>query len=100
MEKKKKKTEKTEETPSFEESLENLEEIVDRLENGDLGLDDALEKFEEGVRLARFCRKKLDEAERKIEILMKKDGKITSVNLPVKEDTGELENDDIQGELL
>ena len=55
----------------FEEALAGLERIVRDLEGGDLPLDDALKLFEEGVRLSRFCGAKLDEAEKKIEILMK-----------------------------
>lgn len=57
----------------FENALDKLEEIVKKLEEGDLPLDDSLKMFEEGVRLARFCGGKLDAAERKIEILMKND---------------------------
>jgi len=55
----------------FEEALAGLERIVRDLEGGDLPLDDALKLFEEGVRLSRFCGAKLDEAEKRIEILMK-----------------------------
>ena len=55
----------------FEEALTGLEKIVAQLEGGDLPLDDALKLFEEGVRLSRFCSTKLEEAERRIEILMK-----------------------------
>ena len=55
----------------FEEALGGLEKIVARLEGGEVPLDDALALFEEGVRLSRFCGAKLDEAERRIEILMK-----------------------------
>ena len=56
---------------SFESSLEELERIVQQLEAGDLPLDRSLEMFEQGVRLSRECQKRLDEAERKIEILLK-----------------------------
>lgn len=56
---------------SFESSLEELERIVQQLEGGDLPLDRSLELFEQGVRLSRECQKRLDEAERKIEILLK-----------------------------
>lgn len=58
----------------FEAALGKLEDIVKKLEEGDLPLDDSLKMFEEGVRLARFCGTKLDAAERKIEILMKTEG--------------------------
>ena len=55
----------------FESALKSLEEIVGQLEGGDLALDRALELFEEGVRISRFCSAKLEEAERKVEILIK-----------------------------
>jgi exodeoxyribonuclease VII small subunit len=59
-------------TKDFESALQRLEEIVKRLESGDLPLASALELFEEGVTLSRFCHTKLEEAERKVEILVKK----------------------------
>jgi exodeoxyribonuclease VII small subunit len=55
----------------FESALKSLDEIVVQLEAGDLTLDRSLELFEEGVRISRFCSAQLDEAERKVEILMK-----------------------------
>jgi len=55
----------------FEEALERLEEIVRDLEKGDLTLEKSLAAFEEGIGLYRFCTGKLDEAERKVEILLK-----------------------------
>ena len=55
----------------FESALKSLEDIVVQLEAGDLTLDRALELFEEGIRISRFCSSKLDEAERKVEILIK-----------------------------
>lgn len=58
---------------SFELSLEQLEQIVRELEGGDLPLDRSLELFEQGVRLSRECQKRLDEAERKVEILLRGD---------------------------
>jgi len=54
---------------SFEEALKGLEEIVQRMESGDLALEDSLGLFEEGVRLTRVCSQRLDEAEKKIELL-------------------------------
>jgi len=56
---------------TFEKSLERLEEIVEELENSDLDIDKSLKVFEEGVKLSRLCAKKLDEAEKKIELLIK-----------------------------
>jgi exodeoxyribonuclease VII small subunit len=55
----------------FESALKSLENIVAQLEAGDLSLDRALELFEEGVRVSHFCSSKLDEAERKVEILIR-----------------------------
>jgi exodeoxyribonuclease VII small subunit len=56
---------------NFEASLAELEQIVAQLEAGDLPLEQSLELFERGVRLSRECQKRLDEAERKVEILLK-----------------------------
>ena len=62
----------------FETSLQKLEEVVRRLEGGSLSLEDSLKAFEEGVKHSSFCAKKLDEAERRVEILLKhKDGTFT-----------------------
>ena len=59
---------------SFERSLVRLEEIVKRLENANLTLDDAMKLFEEGVELSRDCQKQLEDAEGRVEILLKKAG--------------------------
>ncbi|MDY0132229.1 MAG: exodeoxyribonuclease VII small subunit [Desulforegulaceae bacterium] len=56
---------------TFEESLLKLDEIVNSLENEELNLEDAVKKFEEGIKLSKFCEEKLDEAEEKIMILKK-----------------------------
>ena len=55
----------------FEDALKKLEKIVGDLENGDLALDEALEKYEEGIRLSKVCAKKLEAARKKVEILLK-----------------------------
>lgn len=55
----------------FEDALKKLEAIVEKLERGDLPLEASLKAFEEGVKLSRICTKMLDDAEKKIEILMK-----------------------------
>jgi exodeoxyribonuclease VII small subunit len=57
--------------PPFEAALEQLEAIVDRLEQGDLPLEDALRAFEAGVALTRRCAKQLTDAERRIEVLVR-----------------------------
>jgi exodeoxyribonuclease VII small subunit len=61
--------------PSFETALQRLEEIVRRLEDGEISLDESLSLFEEGIRLTRYCSDKLDAAEGKLEILLGFDGK-------------------------
>jgi exodeoxyribonuclease VII small subunit len=55
----------------FETALQKLEGIVEKLEHGDLSLEEALKQYEEGVRMADLCSKRLSEAERKVEVLMK-----------------------------
>jgi exodeoxyribonuclease VII small subunit len=60
----------------FEEALQRLETIVGELEKGDLALDRALELFDEGVKLSGSCRRELEEAEGKVEILLKRNGKL------------------------
>lgn len=56
---------------TFETSLKELERIVRRLEDGDLALEDSLKLFEDGVKLSRECQARLDQAERRIEVLLK-----------------------------
>jgi exodeoxyribonuclease VII small subunit len=71
----------------FEKSLGRLEEVVKRLESAELSLDEAMKLFEEGVTLSRECQKQLEEAEGRIEILLKKaDGKIAAQ--PFESDEG------------
>ena len=60
--------------PSFEEALARLEEIVQELEEGEAELDRSLSLFEEGVKLSKLCHKRLESAEKKIELLVKKEG--------------------------
>ncbi|MGB4268962.1 MAG: exodeoxyribonuclease VII small subunit [Spirochaetota bacterium] len=87
---------------TFEDALEELEAIASKLESGELTLDQSIQYYERGVELARFCREKLEDAERKIEVLQKQpDGTVQKKSVKVKEDTGEIEDDeDIQGSLL
>ena len=61
---------------SFEEKIESLENIVSKLEKGDLNLDDSMAKFEEGMKLSKECSKILEDAEKKITILLEQDGKM------------------------
>jgi exodeoxyribonuclease VII small subunit len=55
--------------PSFEKAVNDLEKIVKALESGDLPLEKALEKFEAGIKLSRFCTEMLDEAEKRVTLL-------------------------------
>jgi exodeoxyribonuclease VII small subunit len=61
-------------TPDFETAMRDLEELVERLEHGDLPLEESLAAFERGVMLTRACQSALKEAEQKVEILLKKAG--------------------------
>ena len=58
---------------NFEKALADLENIVQRLDENDLSLDEALSLFEEGIKLSRFCSQKLDSVEDKVEILLRDD---------------------------
>ena len=72
--------------PSFEQSLKKLEGIVDKLEKGELGLEESLKLFEEGVGLSAACKKELDEAEGKVELLIKqRDGSLTTEPFPPRD---------------
>lgn len=63
--------------PTFEHAIQRLENIVSEMETAELPLEDVLKKYEEGTRLVRFCSQKLEEAEKKIELLTKKaDGRV------------------------
>ncbi len=63
---------------TFEQSLEELESIVTKLEQGDLPLEESLTLFENGIKLSRECRQRLNAAERQIQVLMKDaDGELT-----------------------
>ena len=56
---------------SFEQSMSELETLVENMEKGEMSLDESLAAFEEGIKLTRSCQKSLEEAEQKVEILMK-----------------------------
>jgi exodeoxyribonuclease VII small subunit len=58
-------------TPTFEQALQQLEQIVQKLEKGELPLEDSLRLYEDGIRLSRLCHTKLEEAEGRIEVLLK-----------------------------
>ena len=70
----------------FEDALSELEGIVEKLERGELSLEESLTAFEEGIRLSRICSKRLDEAEKKIEILIKgEDGELKTEEFDLKQ---------------
>jgi exodeoxyribonuclease VII small subunit len=63
-------------TLDFEQSLTDLQSLVERLETGELSLEDSLSAFEQGVRLTRDCQTALAQAEQKVQILMERDGEV------------------------
>ncbi len=74
---------------TFEMSLKELEKIVRRLENGDLALEESLKLFEDGVKLARECQERLNQAERRIEVLLKDENGNPALQPIDKEDVSE-----------
>ena len=62
--------------PKFEDGLKRLEKVVNELEKGEVPLERALTLFEEGMQLSNSCRKELEEAEGKVEILLKQNGRL------------------------
>jgi exodeoxyribonuclease VII small subunit len=74
---------------TFEASLSNLEKIVRRLEEGDLPLEESLKLFEDGVRLSRECQERLNQAERRIEVLLKDENGNPALNVIEREDAEE-----------
>ena len=74
---------------SFEDALGKLENITKELEKGDLSLEDSLKYFDEGVELAEYCNSKLNDAQRKVEILLKKDDSLEPVAFDKLDDENE-----------
>ena len=64
---------------TFEDALDKLEDITKDLESGELSLEESLKHFEDGIKLAEYCNQKLNDAQKKVEILLKKDDTLTSV---------------------
>lgn len=77
---------------SFEQSMKQLEQIVVELESGDLPLEQAIRKFEEGMELSKFCSQKLEETERRITLLVR-DGTGQTVEKPFPSEDGGKEAD-------
>ena len=78
----------------FEEALSHLERVVDRLEQGDLELEESLAAFEEGVRLSKRCVALLDTAEQRVEILIREGGQWLARPFESEADAEELDADD------
>jgi exodeoxyribonuclease VII small subunit len=75
---------------NFEEAMEQLENIVVQLENGDVALEKAIDLFQEGMKLSKLCSEKLEQVERKIEILIEEDGTYEKKSFqPPVEDQGD-----------
>jgi len=82
----------------FEKALAELKSIVEKLEKGDMELDESLKIFERGVRLVQVCTKKLDEAQRRVDIVMKsKDGKRTVEEFEEEGDEPDLDTEEEEG---
>ena len=69
----------------FEDALEKLEDIVKKMEAGDIPLDESLKSFEEGIRLIRFCSARLEETERRVEMLLGKEDSLKVKNFQDEE---------------
>jgi exodeoxyribonuclease VII small subunit len=73
----------------FEEALGRLEDIVKKMEAGDMTLEESLKAFEEGIKLARLCSRRLDDAERRVEILLKQEQELVVKSFQVEENESE-----------
>ena len=69
----------------FEKSLEKLERLVERMEQGDLSLEDSLKTFEEGIKLTRECQQALTKAEQKVKMLIEQNGEVSEEDFPVED---------------
>ena len=81
-------SENTNKDLNFEEAIEELEEIVHKLEEGGLPLEKSLDKFSRGIKLIKYCNEKLNETEKKIEVLIKEDEEIKEI-VPFEEEFGQ-----------
>ncbi len=72
--------------PDFEKALAELEQLVERMEQGDITLEDSLKDFERGIELTRTCQQALKQAEQKVQILMKKSGQPELAPFDTEED--------------
>jgi exodeoxyribonuclease VII small subunit len=81
-------------TVKFEDAVKRLETIVSEMESGDLELEKSLALFEEGIKLVRQCTAKLDEAKKKVELLVKKGDKMVAEPFDSEEDAGTPDTND------
>ena len=70
---------------SFESKMQELEKIVSELEKGDLSLEDSLNKFETGIKISKDCNKILEDAEKRITIILENDGELKEEDFSVEE---------------
>jgi len=78
---------RTRKTPDFEHSLTELEALVERMEQGDLPIEEALKAFEEGVKLTRECQAILDQAEQKVQLLIEQQGELRAQPFNAEQDS-------------
>lgn len=81
----------TEQDIGFEQAMEQLETIVSKLESGDVPLEQAIELFQEGMRLSKICGQKLESVERRIEMLLEEDGQLVKKPFAPIEEKGDLD---------
>jgi exodeoxyribonuclease VII small subunit len=79
---------------SFEEQLAALEQVVERLERGELPLDESVRLFEEGMRLSEACKKQLEDAEGRIQVLVERGSRMVVADLEVEDSDVEVEEDE------
>lgn len=80
----------TEQEIGFEQAMEQLETIVAKLEGGDVPLEQAIELFQEGMRLSKICSQKLENVERRIEMLLEEDGQVVKKPFEQAEEKGDV----------
>ncbi|CAJ1314450.1 exodeoxyribonuclease VII small subunit [Paenibacillus sp. PK4536] len=76
---------------NFEEAMDRLEEIVSELENGDVPLEKAIDLFQQGMKLSQICGSKLEQVERKIEMIVEEDGELRKKPFDTSESGGSID---------
>lgn len=76
---------------NFEEAMDRLEEIVSELENGDVPLEKAIDLFQQGMKLSQVCGSKLEQVERKIEMIVEEDGELRKKPFDTSESGGSID---------